>query len=242
MSFRLDERGVMRFQPWERRPWLRHGFSTRAAGDFREFAGAEAAVTFGADGFEVVTPRQTHSARVWTLGQALEAWPERLEGDALIMDRPGFLVGVRTADCAPILLADPETKAVAAVHAGWRGTAARIVEAAVEALERQFGCDPARLEAVIGPSIGRERYEVGEEVAERFEPEEIVRREGTPRPFLDLVEANRRQLLRAGLSRERVFAADLCTYDDERFFSYRRDGAAGRMLAVVGIAEPAIPA
>ena len=236
MSFVWDERGVLRFEPWARLPWLRHGFSSRSTGDFRERSHEESLELLGDDDLDLATVRQTHSATVWRVEQSLEARPERLEGDALIGGQRGILMGVRTADCGPILIVDHRRRAAAAVHAGWRGSAARIAECAVGAMARELGSAPEDLEAVLGPCIGSARYEVGEEVAERFEAESIRRPAGAPRPFLDLTEANQRQLLRAGLAPERVHVADFCTYDDERFHSHRRDGAtAGRMLAVVGV-------
>lgn len=226
----------MLFEPWVGLHWLRHGFSSRETGDFRDRNSDQAAALLG-ETEPLVTVRQTHSATVWRVERALEAVPERLEGDALLSDRAGRLAAVRTADCGPILLLDRKRRAVAAVHAGWRGAAQRIVERAVLAMVCEYGCEPQGLEAVVGPCIGPTRYEVGEEVAERFETDVIRRPEGAPRPFLDLPEANRRQLLACGLSAENVAVAGLCTFEDERFYSHRREGArAGRMAAMIGLA------
>ena len=236
MSFIWDDRGLLRFEPWTRLPWLRHGFSSVSTGNFQDRSARESLELLGDEHVDLATVRQTHSATVWQVNQSLEARPERLEGDALIGDRRGVLLAVRTADCGSILIVDRRRRATAAVHAGWRGSAARIAAAVVEAMRREFGSAPEDLEAVLGPCIGPSRYEVGEEVAEQFEAEAIRRRAGAPRPFLDLAEANRRQLAAAGLAMDQIHTAALCTYEDQRFYSHRRDGsAAGRMLAVIGV-------
>ena len=149
------------------------------------------------------------------------------EGDALITDRPGVAVSVRTADCYPILLADVRTRAVAAVHAGWRGTAARIVAEALDKMRAQFGTRPADVIAAIGPGIGACCYEVGPEVAREFGI--------TGRTHLDLAEANRRQLAAAGVPEAQIDLLGQCTCCGvERFHSYRRDREqAGRMIAYI---------
>gem|GEM_PF-184007 len=243
MSWRIDGRGVLRWEPWERYSWLQHGFSTRAAGDFRDLPAEQVSQKFGAEGFGVVLLRQTHSSVVHAEPAASAAMPERLEGDALVGDRENRLLGVRTADCGALLLVDPRNRVAAAVHAGWRGAAARIVGKAVERLAADYRCDPGDLEALIGPCIGADRYEVGEEVAEQFDAGHLSRPEGAARPFLDLVSANRAQLIDAGLRPESVVAAGLCTYQrEELFFSHRRDGAAaGRMLSVIGLSPVEAP-
>jgi len=239
MSWRIDGRGVLRWEPWERFAWLHHGFSTRAAGDFREMPAEKIPAKFGAESFQSVLVRQTHSSVVHLEPEASAAMPERLEGDALIADRASRLLGVRTADCGALLLMDPDRRAVAAVHAGWRGAAAQIVRRTVERLVADFRCDPANLEALIGPCIGAARYEVGEEVADQFDPRHIRRPKGAPRPFLHLASANRAQLLDAGMRPEKIVSSGLCTFRrDELFYSHRRDGAkAGRMLSVIGVAS-----
>jgi polyphenol oxidase len=151
------------------------------------------------------------------------------EGDALISDHPGSLLAIRTADCVPVLIADPVRRVCAAVHAGWRGTAAGIVAKTVGEMARKFSSRPADLVAAIGPAIGKCCYEVGPEVAGEFG--------FTGRSHLDLPETNRRQLLESGLQPRNVDTADLCTAcgaDD--FHSYRRDKTTGRMVSAIGIA------
>lgn len=205
------------------------------------------AVGFGADG--LVTARQVHSARVRVV-TAEDAGRGGLDGesrlpdtDALVTADAGVCLMVLSADCVPILLYDPVKRVVGAVHAGWRGTAAQIVVAAVEVMREQFGCSPGDMFAGIGPSIGKCCFEVGEEVADCFRrlfPEAVVFAGKRPDKFqVDLWEANRRELMEAGLKPEHIEVAGMCTVcHPERFFSYRRDGkAAGRFGAGIVLME-----
>jgi len=145
------------------------------------------------------------------------------EGDALVSHLSGVTVSIRTADCLPILLADPMTGAVAAVHAGWRGTAAGIVGKTIV----RMGSRPEDLFAAIGPGIGKCCYQVGLDVAKQLGEE----RAGC----VDLAENNRQQLLRAGLHPANVDVLGLCTFcEAQQFFSYRREGErAGRMISYI---------
>ena len=152
------------------------------------------------------------------------------EGDALVTHTPGLTVSVRTADCFPILLADSETKAVAAIHAGWRGTAASVVRSSLDRMRSEFGTEPANIFAAIGPGIGACCYEVGVEVAQQF---------GMPRAGnLDLAVENRKQLLAAGVRPERIELVGGCTFcHPTQFFSWRRDhDRAGRMISFIRVA------
>jgi YfiH family protein len=151
------------------------------------------------------------------------------EGDALLENRPGSVVAVKTADCIPILLVDERLHAVAAVHAGWRGTAARIAAEAVTAMAGRFGTRAEDLHAAIGPGIGKCCYEVGPEVAAQFG--------GQGRGHIDLAAANRRQLEESGVTPRHIYASNLCTMcRSEEFDSFRRDqAAAGRMYSFAGI-------
>jgi len=163
------------------------------------------------------------------------------EADGIMTAQCGLLIGVQTADCIPVLVVDPERRAVGAFHAGWRGTVARIVELGVGRMERNFGSKPAQLMAAIGSGIGACCYTVGGEVRSRFEAnfsyaeELFTRSENDLR--LDLVEANRRQLLAAGLAAGSIAVVGGCTScQPELFFSHRASGGhAGRMMAVIGI-------
>ena len=149
-------------------------------------------------------------------------------GDALITITPGLAVSVRTADCLPILLADPQTGAAAAIHAGWRGTAARIVMETVANMRNQFGTRPSDLRAAIGPGIGVCCYEVGQEVARQFGL--------TSAGHIDLAQANRHQLMESGVPEAQIDVLGLCTFCDPRFHSWRRDrDHAGRMISYIRI-------
>jgi polyphenol oxidase len=183
-------------------------------------------------------------------------------------DEPGVLLGIQTADCIPVLVADRKQRAVAAFHAGWRGTLARIVENGVGRMRLEFGSRPEDLIASIGPGIGQCCYAVGEEVQQEFESQftyasELFRevydsdqiRNKYPMLFLtarapghspigpgmhlDLAQANRRQLLAAGLKDQAIFMTGECTgCHTDRFFSHRVErGFTGRMMSVIGIAR-----
>lgn len=160
------------------------------------------------------------------------------EADALVA-QPDTAVGVRTADCVPILLHDPVSGLSAAVHAGWKGTVALIAQRTVEVLSRDYDVDPGTLRASIGPSIGACCFEVGEEVARVFaaQPELVgcVDRNKGRRPHVDLQAANRVLLEAAGLVAAHIEVLARCTFcDDTSFFSHRRDaGRTGRHLAVI---------
>jgi YfiH family protein len=188
------------------------------------------------------------------------------KGDGLITDRPGLLLGIQTADCIPVLVADRKRRAVAAFHAGWRGTVKRIVETGVGRMRLEFGSRPEDLIAAIGPGIGPCCYAVGEEVLSEFESQFAYARElfcevydsdpvrnKYPMLFLtqrapghspigpslhvNLIEANRRQLLAAGLKPSSIKIVYGCTNcQPQLFFSHRAShGHAGRMLSVIGI-------
>ena len=169
--------------------------------------------------------------------------PEVAQGgqaDILITNQPGQVLGIRTADCVPVLLWDEASPALSAVHAGWRGTAARIVEIAVKALEETYGTKPARINAAVGPSIGFCCYEVGPEVVKAmknaYEPPFPIRPSIGKHFHIDLKEFNRQALLRAGVPVEKIHVLSYCTNcQGEKFHSYRRDGeAAGRQLSFIG--------
>lgn len=161
------------------------------------------------------------------------------EGDALLTSQRDLAVGVRIADCVPILLAHPRSGAVAAVHAGWRGVVARILPVSVEALCEASGGAASELLVAIGPHIGRDAFEVSEDVAEQIahsaakDPSVIVPRQ--PRPFVDLGRAVLQQLASVGVAPSNIERLAGCTFHEpERFFSFRRDGqASGRHLAVI---------
>ena len=164
---------------------------------------------------DVVTVHQVHSALVVSnRGER----SRREDADALIENTPGIAIGVKTADCVPVLLADPSSRTVAAVHAGWRGTAASIAQAAVRAMSSEFGTRPEDLRVAIGPAIGPCCFEVGPEVVREFGV--IV----PSRVHLDLQGINARQLESAGVARKNISILEKCTKcDAAEFHSFRRD-------------------
>ncbi|MCL6481685.1 MAG: peptidoglycan editing factor PgeF [Firmicutes bacterium] len=260
-AWRLQQRAgiyVLEAVPLTHFAWLVHGFSTTPGGvsslagrsvlnlgytewdrphrvirNRRRFLAA-----VGADGLPLVTLRQIHSDLVHTVTA-----PPRTaaRGDAQMSRTPGLLLAVGTADCVPILLVDPEHRAVAAVHAGWRGTLKRIAEKTVGRMQMEFGSRPASLLAALGPAIGACCYEVGPEVAAAFAGqfscaanwfagpfgELATGQTPTPLPWLtmappghtpppkrvrlDLIAANRWQLEAAGVRPENIFSSGLCT-------------------------------
>jgi polyphenol oxidase len=261
-------------------PWLVHGFSTRPGGvselegekvlnlGFAEWDSKENVLenrrrfqsALGVDGLTLVTLRQIHSDVV----QLFEAPPaEPCRGDASATNRASLLLAVQTADCVPILLVDPKKRAVAAVHAGWRGTLQRIVTKTIGTMHMRFGTKPANLLAAIGPSVGGCCYEVGTEVAVEFKSQfpnasdwfDELRTGDEPNPLqwlnmsppghqpppknvlLDLRKANCAQLLDAGLRSQNIIVSDLCTAcRRDLLFSYRKEGSnSGRLIAVIGI-------
>jgi YfiH family protein len=175
---------------------------------------------------------QVHGAR------ALRApWEGAPDADAAISEAPGVLVAVETADCLPILLVDPQRRAVAAVHAGWRGTVAGAAASAVKEL-RAAGSRPGDVFAAVGPGIGPCCYEVGEDVRGAFGPgaKAFFRPGPNGRPHLDLRAVNQDQLQRAGILPERIHHVADCTFcHPDLYHSYRREGSGGgRMVSFVG--------
>jgi len=215
-------------------PGLVHGFGERVPGP-REAARNAARRTFGEAG-TVFFLRQVHGCTVVT-----PPWTEPPDADASIAKERGVLLAIETADCLPVLIVDPVHRRVAAVHAGWRGTALRVAQEAIRALVRE-GASPSELVVALGPGIGACCYEVGPDVEAAFGPEGA--RFFVPGPgkrkHLDVVAANRAQLEEAGIPTASIDSLDLCTRcRADLFFSYRRDGAtAGRMISVLGFSRP----
>lgn len=187
--------------------------------------------------------KQVHGTRVAVARPGASTPWVRPEADIIVTGDPSVAIGVRVADCGPVLLHDPVTRAVGAAHAGWRGTASGAAAAAVRAMEKEFGTRPADLVAAIGPCLGACCGEVGPDVVEAFRAGGADRQSldawftaGTgDRSFLDLERANRDQLVSAGLNPDAIFASGLCTKTHrDRLHSYRgdRDGS-GRMVAAI---------
>ena len=197
--------------------------------------------------YYVVQPHQVHGCVIREVIDPMTTRDE-LEGvDALITNVPGVAISVRTADCIPVLLYDPVHKAIAAVHAGWRGTVQRISNKTIEVMQQLYGTDAHKLRAVIGPGIGPESFQVGQEVADAFAQagfpmEQILQDCGPKRPteqnpmqgglHIDLWKANRWLLEQAGVKNSNIQVAEICTYrNNDRFYSARREGTkCGRII------------
>ena len=211
----------------------------------------------------LVTLKQVHSDAIHVVKSTAD---RQLVGDGLVTNVPGIALAVQTADCFPVLLVDKKNRAVGAFHAGWRGTVKRIVEKGLGVMRRQYGTEPQDVYALIGPGIQKCCYEIGEEVQSKFESQFAYARElfhevesrdpirekypllfmsvrppghgdSPTRLYLDIMEANRRQLLMAGVPEGQISALTHCTSCNRKtFFSHRAEkGVTGRMMAVVGI-------
>ncbi len=220
-------------------------------------------VTKGRKSWPLITLRQIHSDLVHRVDSAPE---HALAGDGLITNTPGLLLAVQTADCLPVILVDQKNRAVGVFHAGWRGTVKRIVEKGIGEMRRYFGSDPRNLIAAIGPGVQGCCYQVGEEVRQKFETQfayaaKLFREAKESDPirdkypmlfltarapghselptnlFLDLVEANRRQLMDAGILAKNIEASSPCTAcHTDLLFSHRTEkGVTGRLMAAAGV-------
>lgn len=194
--------------------------------------------------YKLATAWQVHGDSVRIVQDESAVEDSEIRADGLVSDLTDVLVGVKTADCVPVLLADRVTKAFAAVHAGWRGTASSIVTRAVAKMKEIYGAEPAELICAIGPAATCENYEIGPEVIETFANNFPASRQYfTPtrdgHALIDLHLANRDQLTGAGVRPENIFTAPFCTISrTDLFFSYRiekkRYGKTGRLLSVIG--------
>jgi YfiH family protein len=211
-------------------------------------AWTDAAGSVGGTLERLVRVKQVHGATIRVLKRGFvdpDAAAETPEADGIVSNEPNLVLSVQVADCAPILMADRRTGAVAAVHAGWRGTCAAVARAAVAAMVRELGSSPADIVAAIGPSIGPCCYTVGENVLDAFrahgataeETDRWFTRDGNGRWRLDIWSANRDQLLGSGLREAQIHICGLCTQTHHGLFeSYRGDGErAGRMAGLIAV-------
>ena len=194
--------------------------------------------------FQLASCWQVHSADVRTIKNSEEARDGNCKLDALVSNLPNVLLGVKTADCVPVLLGDAKTKAFAAVHAGWRGTVSSIVLNAVEKMRENYDTNAEDLICAIGPAASGKNYEVGQDVIFAFEEnfpdcENIFVKTRENHALIDLHRANRQQLESVGVVPENIYAAPLCTMErTDLFFSYRIEkklyGKTGRLMSVIG--------
>ncbi len=196
----------------------------------------------------IVSPSQIHGTATFCIDTPFLALPKAEQQaklsvgyDALITDVKELFIGISTADCVPILLYDPQKKAIGAVHAGWRGTCARIVNQTLTAMKEIYGTQVENVRAVIGPSISVEAFEVGDEVYAAFEKENFpmasIAKTYGDKWHIDLWAANTFLLLEAGLDLVNIHCAGVCTYTHhDKFFSARRLGIrSGRILHAIAL-------
>jgi YfiH family protein len=270
---------LLQIPAFSKLPWLIHAFSTRPGGispaenekvlnlGFTDWDTHENVQenrrrlqkAAGAEGLPLITLKQIHSDVI----HVFDSPTDPCSGDASITNHPGLLLAIQTADCVPILLVDPKKRAIAAIHAGWRGTLARIATKAIGKMQMHFGTNARDLLAAIGPSIGPCCYEVGTEVATQFLSQfadapayfDEFRTGDEPNPIqwlnmmppghqppprgvlLDLRKANRSQLLAGGLRPQNIHTIDLCTAcNPTLLFSYRKQGPqSGRLMSAIAL-------
>jgi YfiH family protein len=225
---------------------IRHAFTTRQDGLGTRNSGIKSpddwnavAKIFGIAPDRLVTVNQVHGEAIVTIDGQNYTNMRAAEADGLITKVRGIAIGIETADCVPILLIDPVTPAIGAVHAGWRSTVQQIVQKAVKKMQARFGSDPSRMIAAIGPAIGPECYEVDDPVmgpVRQYFPfwKDVALSRGSGKWGLDLVKLNRMELVQAGLAEKNVHSLGMCTScRKDLFYSFRAEGRTGRMLSVV---------
>ena len=195
---------------------------------------------------KLIFPHQIHKCKIQQIGQDyLKSSPTQknnmLEGvDALITSLPDYCICVSTADCIPILIYDVTNKVIACIHAGWRGTVARICSLVLTKMSNDYGTIPHDCKAIIGPGISLKNFEVGEEVHDAFSAECFDMKQISERKdkwHIDLSECNRLQLIDSGINDDKIFVSGICTYDEsDDFFSARKLGLnSGRILTGIMI-------
>ena len=184
---------------------------------------------------QIASSHQTHGTNVLLANEA-----QRAHGfDAIITNKENLFVAVTIADCVPVLIYDCHTQAVAAIHAGWRGTAGKIIENTLHEMYKHFGTQGKDCFAFIGTCISKQAFEVGKDVAEQFEKEVVAYSADKEKYYVDLKSANHKQLMSFGIPNTHIETATTCTVvNNNRYFSYRKEkGNTGRMLAVIGRKE-----
>lgn len=183
----------------------------------------------------LVLLQQSHFDQILLLRKPVKALPSPLPYDGMVTDDPHLLLGILTADCVPIFIADPRKKAIGAVHAGRHGTGLQITSKVIQKMSEAFGSSPEDLLVVLGPSIGFCCYEIDEKVF-KAEWEPFAMPVGEGKWMIDLARINISLLEQAGVRTEHISWIDLCTRcNEDLFFSYRREGETGRQLSFIGI-------
>ncbi|GAB4551306.1 MAG: peptidoglycan editing factor PgeF [Anaerolineae bacterium] len=250
-----------RFEQWANETAFQHGVFTRLGGSsYAPFDSLNVGGTVGDDlvnvrhnlariyetlgvlGDAACTVWQVHSADVIAVTSKPVGRHWLARADAMITDRPELPLTMRFADCTPIMLYDPQHRAIGIAHAGWRGTVQQIAAKTIQAMQAAYDTDPRVVQAAIGPSIGPEKYQVGEEVVaavrEAFGTiDGLVRRAKDGTAYLDLWAANRRSLEQAGLRAEHIEVSGICTASrTDEFYSHRAErGRTGRFCAVIAL-------
>lgn len=272
IDFKLDVPYIT-FPVFSEMPFIKHGFSTRLGGVSEGFFSS---MNFGTEtlpwqdepanvmenynrisesiGFDVnsiVISRQVHKTNIRVVteedkGKGLFRPTDYDEIDGLITDKPGITLVTKYADCVPLYFVDPKRKAIGLTHSGWRGTVMKIGKITVEEMHKTFGCDPKDIIAVVGPSICKECFEIGDEVAEEFRKafsvevqKDVLFSKENGKYLCDLWAANRSVLLEAGLKPEQIHISEVCTCcNSDLLFSHRKTGGKrGSLAAFLSIAE-----
>lgn len=234
----MSQENFFTIPEWENIPFLVHGFGDR---DWKEQDLEDH------PRLRNLTPlflRQIHS----DIFHIVRSLPEGiLSGDALITDRPDMLLVIKTADCLPVLIVDPDKRVVAAVHCGWKSTSQRLALKVIGSMEEHFRCDPSSLMVALGPCIGKDCYEVGEDVRQQFNDRGLDGNVFLPHPehigkyYLDLRLSNKHQLQDGGVLGSNIAMVDLCSHCEENLYSYRRSPQIpGRMLSFIGMSGPLV--
>jgi len=225
MLTQIDSLPVIQAPVFAGEDWLRHGFGLKDIPIERYLE------IFGLTQTVVPKTKQVHGNKVHLLGrESLEKIANPLEGDGFLTDKKGVVCISRTADCLPILFADPKNRAVGAVHSGWRGMTEQVVVATFEAMKKQWGSRPEDLKVALGPAIGGHCYRIGIEVVRALEkvglyPGPWIEEKDHNNWYLDIAFANRHLLERLGIPRENLYLSLACTAcDNNRFRSYRKEG------------------
>jgi len=236
--------------------WVRHAFLTRMggtspppfeslnlgkdSGDSEDHVSRNkslAASSFGFDPHQLILLHQVHRDGILVLREPDDHLPAGLEYDAVITHSPNRFLGIKTADCLPILIIDKAKKVVAAVHAGRQGTAYQITRKVLKRMKTEFGCLPGDLWVAVGPSIGLCCYEIDEKVFLE-EWKSLSTSKGAGKWMVDLPRINMAQMKMEGIREDQIFWINLCTRcHPDLFFSYRGEGQTGRQLSFIGIAE-----